>query len=112
MAYFAVVNEQGPAWVGSRPLREQALWAEHAEWVNSLVREGFIILAGPLGNGSPHRALLMVHAESEADVRRRFAEDPWIRSGILRLLQIDSWKLLASDDRLNRVLARITRTGP
>jgi uncharacterized protein YciI len=112
MAYFAVVNEQGPAWVSARSMREQALWSEHAAWVNARVSEGFIVLAGPVGRGPIHRALLMVHSESEAEVQRRFAEDPWIRSGILRTLQIDPWRLLASDDRLDRVLADITHASP
>jgi len=112
MAYFVVVNEQGPTWVGSRPMREQAQWTEHAEWVNALVREGFIILAGPLGSGSPHRAMLIVHSASEAVVRKRFDTDPWIRSGILRTISVEPWTVLASDDRLGGVLEEITRSKP
>ena len=112
MAYFVAVNGEGPAWVPSRPMREQAGWTPHAEWVNALVRDGFIVLAGPIGSGSPHRAMLIVHAESEAAVRSRFETDPWIRSGVLRTLSIDPWSVLASDDRLDRLLDEITRSKP
>lgn len=112
MAYFVVVNGEGPAWVRSRPMREQEGWTPHADWVNALVREGFIVLAGPIGNGSPHRAMLIVHADSEAVVRRRFETDPWIRSGVLRTLSIDAWNVLASDDRLDHLLDEITRSKP
>ncbi|HKN06854.1 MAG TPA: hypothetical protein VJ021_04520 [Thermoplasmata archaeon] len=89
-------------------MRDQPKWAEHAAFVNALVREEFIVLAGPLGDGSVHRALLIVNSISEAAIRARFAEDPWIVSAILRTIKIDPWTILASDDRLDRALAEIT----
>jgi uncharacterized protein YciI len=113
MEYFVVINGQGPRWVDSRTMREQEQWSEHAEFINALVREGFLVLAGPLGEGSPHRAMQIFHAPSAAAVRSRLETDPWIRSGILRTVSLDAWKVLASDDRLDRVLAEITRPrGP
>ncbi|HTP54945.1 MAG TPA: hypothetical protein VML94_08335 [Thermoplasmata archaeon] len=112
MAFFAVVNEQGPAWVEGRPMREQVGWSEHAAFVNGLVRAGVILIAGPLGTGPPHVALLFVHSESEDEVRRRLLEDPWMGSGVLRIRSVESWAVLASDDRLDRVLAEIIGTAP
>ncbi|MGA8711225.1 MAG: YciI family protein [Thermoplasmata archaeon] len=111
MPYFVVLNEQGPAWVPSRPMRDQERWNEHAAYVNALVREGFVVMAGPVGDGSVHRALLIINAVSEAAIRARFEEDPWIQAGILLTAGIDPWEILASDDRLDAVLARITRTN-
>ncbi|MGD0587935.1 MAG: YciI family protein [Thermoplasmata archaeon] len=111
MTYFVVINEQGPAWVSSRVMRDQEGWNEHAAYVNGLVREGFVVMAGPVGDGSIHRALLIINAVSEAAIRARFEEDPWIRTGILHTARIDPWKILASDDRLDAVLAEITRTN-
>jgi uncharacterized protein YciI len=112
MPYFVVVNEQGPSWVDSRPMREQALWTEHADFVNALMREGFIVLGGPTGSGHPHRALLVVHAATEPTVRTRLLEDPWMRNGILRVHSIEPWQILVSDERFDPILAQISRTDP
>lgn len=110
MAYFVVTSEQGPAWIEGHSMREQALWAEHAKFINSQVGAGFVIAAGPLGYGPVHRALLVVSAGDESGVRKGFAGDPWIKEGILRILTMEPWKLLASDDRRDRVLEELTRT--
>lgn len=32
-------------------MREQALWAEHAKFMDALTAEGFVVLGGPLGEG-------------------------------------------------------------
>jgi uncharacterized protein YciI len=109
MSLFVVTSQQGPAWLPSKRMREQPEWDEHAAFVNAQVREGFIIAAGPLGGGPVHRALLIVSSASEESVRARFAGDPWIRTPILQILRVDPWEILASDDRLDRVLEAITR---
>lgn len=111
MAYFVVINQQGPGWVRSRPMRDQRGWADHAVFVNALVREGFVVIAGPLGDGSLHRALLIVHAANEGEIRARFEADPWIRDGILQTVKIDPWEILASDDRLDAVLAELAKSA-
>jgi hypothetical protein len=108
MSYFVVINEQGPSWVPSRPMREQPLWDEHAAFVNSLMYAGFVVLGGPLGDGGPHRAMLIINSDTEQTVRSRLAEDPWIRAGILRLGSLESWKILVSQDKLDPVLAEIS----
>jgi uncharacterized protein len=110
MPLFAVINEQGTAWNPARSMREQEQWGEHAAYVNALIREGFVVLAGPVGDGAVHRALLIIRAASEGAIRERFEQDPWIQSKILRTAKIDPWKILASDDRLDAVLAEITKT--
>jgi uncharacterized protein YciI len=112
MAYFVQTSEQGPAWVDSKPMREQALWTEHAAFINSLMYSGFIILGGPLGNGSPHRALLIINSEDETSVRARLMEDPWVTAGTIQILKIEAWKILVSNDKLDPVLADITTPTP
>lgn len=111
MAYFVVINEQGPSWVDSRPMRDQEKWTEHASFVNSLMDAGFVILGGPLGDGKPHRALLIVSSKTESAIRTRLLEDPWIRAGILRVGSIEPWRILVSNDKLDPVLADIARQG-
>ena len=49
--YFAVRRARGPAWNAARPMREQALWQEHADFMNALATEGFVVLGGPIGSG-------------------------------------------------------------
>ena len=94
MSFFAVVNQAGPAWQRGRPMREQAAWPAHAAFMNDLAETGFVVLGGPLGDGSPHRALLIVEAPSEQEVERRLAEDPWSRSGLLTMTSIEPWEIL------------------
>jgi uncharacterized protein YciI len=108
MAYFVLINEQGPAWIPGRPMREQKEWTAHADYVNVGMRSGKVILGGPLGDGRIHRALLMVNFDSIADVRSWSREDPWIRSGVLRVHTLEPWELLVSQDKLDPVLAEIT----
>jgi hypothetical protein len=110
MPYFVVINEQGPSWVDSRPMRDQKMWPEHAVFINSLTDAGFVILGGPLGPGKPHRAILIVNSESEAAARTRLLEDPWMQTGILRIGSLESWEILASNGKLDPVLADIART--
>jgi hypothetical protein len=107
MPLFLVTNEQGPSWASSTPMRDQKLWTEHAAFVNSLMDAGFVILGGPIGSGSPHRAVLVVYAESEESARRRLLTDPWMVAGILRIGSLEPWKILVSNDKLDPVLAQI-----
>lgn len=93
-------------------MREQEKWTEHAAFINSLLDRGVVVLGGPLGNGPEHRALLILNDTDEPAVRTRFSDDPWIRAGILRILTIEPWKLLASNDKLDPVLAEITQAKP
>ncbi|MCI4372179.1 MAG: hypothetical protein L3K02_00825 [Thermoplasmata archaeon] len=113
MGYYVVVNEQGPSWVDSRPMRDQELWTEHAAFVNAAMYAGFVILGGPLGDGTIHRALLILHSETESAVRTWLAEDPWVREGILQTASVEAWKIIVSNDKLDPVLSDITKpSGP
>src|SRR5437879_2810369 len=74
-SFYAVVSEAGPLWDHGAPMREQDAWSAHAAFMNALAEEGFIVLGGPLGDGVSHRAMLIVDAPSENEVRRRLADD-------------------------------------
>jgi hypothetical protein len=65
--YFAVIRERGPAWDASLPMEEQPGWAEHAEFMEWLANDGFVVLGGPLGDG--REILLIVDVESEEAAR-------------------------------------------
>jgi uncharacterized protein YciI len=89
---MAVRRVRGPAWNAALPMREQALWAEHAVFMNALAAEGFVVLGGPLGAGA--EVLLVIDADSEETVRERLAADPWSRTGLLEVARVEPWTVL------------------
>ena len=90
--FFAVVREPGPAWDHGRPRAEQDAWAEHAAFMNALAEAGFVVLGGPLGDGS--RNLLIVDAVSGHEVESRLAQDPWSPMGLLTVTTVEPWQIL------------------
>ena len=91
---FAVTRRAGSAWVSARPLREQQGWPEHAAFMEALAEDGFVVLAGPIGGAAFHRALIVVEAAGEDEVRARLAEDPWTRSDVLATSAVEPWEIL------------------
>jgi len=90
--YFAVRRIRGPAWNAAAPMRDQALWAEHAAFMNALAAEGFVILGGPLGTGE--EVLLVIDAASEDIIRARLAADPWTDARLLVVKSVQPWTVL------------------
>lgn len=91
MRYLAVTMERGPAWDATREIREQEAWEEHAAFMDELVDDGYVILGGPFGDG--RQVLLIVDAETEADVHERFAADPWAGMEMLTVGSIEPWQI-------------------
>jgi uncharacterized protein YciI len=76
--------------------------SEHAAFMNGLADDGFLLFAGPLA-GTEHgrvRVLLIVNAESEAEIHRRLADDPWVPTGQLLTISTEPWNLLVGAERL------------
>jgi uncharacterized protein YciI len=95
MAYFVVVNERGGPWDWSLPLRRQAQWDAHAAFMDGLTDDGFILAGGPLGaEDDARRTMHVIDAPDVATIERRFAEDPWIPTGMLRIVSIEPWTVL------------------
>jgi uncharacterized protein YciI len=92
MQYFAVRRVRGAAWNAALQRHEQALWAEHASFMNALAAEGFVILGGPLGTGE--EVLLIINAPDEAAIRERLAADPWSEAGLLVIGRVEPWTIL------------------
>jgi uncharacterized protein YciI len=111
MAFYVIRSEQGPAWNSSQSMREQMLWAEHAAFINSLLSTDKMILGGPIGDGKPYRAMAVFIARGEAEVRERLANDPWYRAGVLRVLTIEEWGMIATNDKLDPALAALAKTS-
>jgi uncharacterized protein YciI len=92
VSYFVVTREPGPRWDVDKPMREQAGWREHADFMNSLADEGFVLLGGPVGDRG--RVLLIVNAPGQAEVRKRLDDDPWTPLELLPVTSIEPWQLL------------------
>lgn len=88
---FAVMRTRGAAWNDAAAMEEQIDWRAHADFMNALVADGFMLLGGPLTG--TRDVLLVVRAESEADVEVRLAADCWSVKGLLRTLRINPWRL-------------------
>jgi uncharacterized protein YciI len=95
---FAMIRKGGPAWDPARPLREQDKWDEHAAFMDDLFDEGFVVMAGPLGDGTPeHRVLLIFDADSESTIHARLDADPWTPMGVLDTVSVERWNVLLGD---------------
>ena len=88
---FAVLNARGPTWDHAKPMEQHDGWRAHADFMNALVAEGFIVLGGPLEG--TRDVLLIVHAEHEAEVTARLAPDVWMLNGFLQRRWIAPWTL-------------------
>ena len=88
---FAVINTRGPNWNDDKPMEEQGDWRAHADFMNALVDDGFVLLGGPLMG--TRDVLLIVRAADEAEVGRRLNEDIWVVKGLLQRRQINPWWL-------------------
>ena len=72
-------------------MESQADWAAHASFMNSLAKEGFVILGGPLEGSSD--VLLIIRAKTPDEVRFRLVEDPWARNDLLGITRVTPWTL-------------------
>jgi hypothetical protein len=88
---FAVINTRGPNWNDDKPMEEQGDWRAHADFMNELVDDGFMLLGGPLVG--TRDVLLIVRATDEAEVASRLDNDIWVRTSLLARRQINPWWL-------------------
>lgn len=88
---FIVTSTAGSTRDLAKGSREQAYWDDHADFIDGLVDDGFILLGGPLPEEGG--ATLVVRANSEAEVRERLGTDPWYVHGILALESIRRWDI-------------------
>jgi uncharacterized protein YciI len=79
-------------------MRTQALWAEHAAFMNALAADGFVVLGGPVGAGE--EVILIVDSPSEQAIRARLAADPWTESGLLEIARVEPWTILLDSRRV------------
>ena len=90
---FVVIHAKGPAWDHTKLRRAQTQWDEHAEFMDKLTAEGFIVLGGPLGEGDGEDAMLVIDAPDEETAINRLAHDPWKKTGMLVVKSIQRWTI-------------------
>jgi hypothetical protein len=88
---FAVMRSRGPAWNHSLPLEQQADWPRHADFMNALFAEGFVLLGGPLEGTSD--VLLIIRPNDASEIHARLSADSWTGKDLLRIKQILPWTL-------------------
>lgn len=88
--FHVVLHRSGPRHDHTKPLEEQSQWNEHATFMDELVRDGFIVLGGPLFD--EHRVVHAVEAASEDDVRVTLARDPWSGTHLV-VAAIEPWTI-------------------
>ena len=101
MSYFAVIRKAGPAW-SDGGIAEQHAMSDHAAFMNRLEEEGLVLFAGPLAGADQGRVrvLLIVSADSEVEIERRLADDPWTISERLKITSIQRWNVFVGAERL------------
>jgi uncharacterized protein YciI len=88
--FHAVLRQAGPQWLSGRPLEEQTGWLEHAEFMDALVADGFIVLGGPVSDDG--RVVHAVEADLEDAVRATWARDPWSETHLV-VDSIEPWTI-------------------
>lgn len=95
---FSVTRSRASAWVPAEPQEGQADWSGHADFMNGLESDGFVVLGGPLED-TPY-TMLAVRAADAAAVRERLAQDPWEISGVLETTRIVGWTLALGQGKI------------
>lgn len=86
--FHVEVHRSGPDYDASLKLEEQSGWDDHARFMDALVRNGAVLLGGPLDDD--YRVILAMEAESEDAIRSMLAADPWSGSHLV-IYAIDPW---------------------
>jgi uncharacterized protein YciI len=66
--------------------------------MGALAERRFVVLGGWLAAGP--RTLLVVEAGDEAEVRRRFEDDPYTKMDLLAITSVEPWEVLLGRELL------------
>ena len=88
---YVVIRGRGTAWKQRLPLEGQEAWHLHAAFMDALVDEGFVVLGEPMEDTGD--ALLVIRAETPAEILEKLQADPWTRLGLLHTVRVAPWTL-------------------
>jgi uncharacterized protein len=86
---FIIFRKPGPAWIEGKGSRQQPGWDAHAQFMDELHENGWILVGGPFADYS--RVLQIVRCASMAEAEHLFDEDPWTDMGILEQDGVHEW---------------------
>ena len=86
MAYYAVEYVYNPSMAATM----DEVRPRHRAFLSGLLEQGINVASGPLVDEVPG-ALLLIKAESEADVERVLNEDPFYVAEVIQALLIREW---------------------
>lgn len=93
--YYLLSYEPGPAWNSEAGLRQESL-AQHQKYLMTLFNNDYLVLAGDLGQEG--ETLTVIRSETLEQARRLAAQDPAIKSDILKV-KIEKWQIKLSSVR-------------
>jgi uncharacterized protein YciI len=101
MSLYTVIREAGPGFLDGG-LAAQPDLADHAAFMNGRAEEGLLLCAGPLAGTETGRlrALLIINADSEDEIRHRLDHDPWVRTDRLVITRVEPWNVIVGAERL------------
>ncbi len=88
---YAAFLRPGTLWDPSKTAREQPFWDDHARYMDALFETGVIILGGPFADGTG--SLVIVAADSAAQVRAMYRHDPWTERDVLVVADVKEWTI-------------------
>jgi len=71
--------------------RQKPLTASHLAYLQNVVRQGKVLLAGNLADPMDGSALLLVKADSAAEVETLAKADPYVSGGIISRWRVRHW---------------------
>jgi uncharacterized protein YciI len=87
-----VLFKLGPAWDKGKPIMQQPGIQEHSTYMTKLVKEGTLVLGGPLMQDvktmAANGAMMILAADSEEIARQILAADPAEISGLIQITEI------------------------
>ena len=80
MSLYSVIREAGPGFLDGGAAAQPDV-ADHASFMDGLADAGLVLLAGLLARTETGRlrALLIVSAAGEDEIRQLLDDDPWVR---------------------------------
>ncbi len=85
---FVIIGRDGPKGAELRPVHRPA----HLKNLEPLVREGRVVLAGPLTDGAG--SLIVLRADSQEEAERIAREDPYTVHGIFESVEVHPFKIV------------------
>jgi uncharacterized protein len=91
---FAIIYSPGPAWIKDKPIYEQPL-REHARYMQKLLDENKLVLAGPFADSSGGMAI--IRAANWRQAQAILDDDPAIKSNVFTAT-LRPWQVVFATD--------------